>query len=115
LGDGTQEKSYVHVDDCINAIFLAKDHLLGSTERVHLYNLSSSDQITVKRIAEIVAEEMGLRGVKMSFTGGVDGGRGWLGDVKRMHLSTEKLQKLGWKAKLNSEGAIRKAAKDLLA
>lgn len=115
LGDGTQEKSYVHVEDCVNAILLAKDHLLSSTERVQLYNLSSADQVTVKRIGEIVAEEMGLRGVKMSFTGGVDGGRGWLGDVKRMHLSVEKLQKLGWKAKLNSERAVRKAAKELLA
>ncbi len=115
LGDGTQEKSYVHVEDCVNAILLTKDHLLSSAEPVHLYNLSSADQVTVKRIAEIVAEEMGLHGVKMSFTGGVDGGRGWLGDVKQMHLSIEKLQKLGWKTKLNSEEAVRKAAKELLA
>jgi UDP-glucose 4-epimerase len=115
LGDGSQVKSYVHVDDCIDAILLAKDHLLNSQEKVNLYNLSSPDQVTVKRIAQIVAEEMGLPGVKMSFTGGVDGGRGWMGDVKVMLLSIEKLQNLGWKPKLNSEGAVRKAAKELLA
>ncbi len=115
LGDGTQEKSYVHIKDCVDAIMLAKDHLLKSKNRVDLYNLSSPDQVTVKRIGEIVAEEMGLRGVKMSFTGGVDGGRGWLGDVKVMHLSVTKLQGLGWKPKLKSEEAVRKAAKELLA
>ncbi len=94
---------------------LAKDYSLKSKNRVDLFNLSSPDQVRVKRIAEIVAEEMGLRGVKMNFTGGVDGGRGWLGDVKVMHLSVTKLQGLGWKPKLNSEAAVRKAAKELLA
>jgi len=58
---------------------------------------------------------MGLHGVKMNFTGGVDGGRGWLGDVKQMHLSIGKLRRLGWTPKLNSEAAIRKAEKELLA
>ncbi len=115
LGDGTQEKSYVHIQDCIDAIMLAKDYSLKSKNRIDLYNLSSPDQVTVRRIGEIVAEEMGLRCVKMNFTGGVDGGRGWLGDVKVMHLSVTKLKGLGWKPKLNSEAAVRKAVKELLA
>lgn len=114
LGDGTQEKSYVDIDDCVDATLLAKNHFLTSQQRVDVYNLSSPDKISIKRIAEIVAEGMGLRGVKMNFTGGVDGGRGWLGDVKLMQLSIEKLRKLGWNPKLNSEGAVRKAAKELL-
>jgi UDP-glucose 4-epimerase len=115
LGDGTQKKSYVHIDDCVDATVLAKNHFLASQQRVDLYNLSSPDQVSVKRVAEVVAEEMGAKGVKMNFTGGIDGGRGWLGDVKVMHLSIEKLQKLGWTPKLNSEGAVRKAARELLA
>jgi len=114
LGDGTQIKSYVHVTDCLNAISLSAESFLRSDKRVEVYNLSSPDQVTVKRIAEIVVEELGLRGVKMKFTGGVDGGRGWFGDVKVMHLSVAKLMKLGWRPKLNSEGAIRAAAKELV-
>ena len=112
LGDGTQTKSYVHVSDFVEGTFIALDAFLKSDRRVDIYNLSSPDQVTVKRIGQIVAEECGLRNVKMKFTGGVDGGRGWLGDVKMMHLSVEKLQNLGWRPKLNSEGAVRHAARE---
>jgi len=115
LGDGTQKKSYIHVEDLLGAASFIKDRFLSSELRVDVYNVSSADQITVKHIAEIVAEQMGLHGVKMNFTGGVDGGRGWLGDVKQMHLSIGKLRRLGWTPKLNSEAAIRKAEKELLA
>lgn len=115
LGDGTQTKSYVHITDCLNAILLSTESFQRSDKRVEVYNLSSPDQVSVKRIAEIVVEEFGLRGVKMKVTGGVDGGRGWFGDVKVMHLSVAKLMKLGWKPKFNSEGAIRAAARELVA
>ena len=115
LGDGTQKKSYIYVEDLLGAASFIKDRFLSSEQRVDVYNVSSADQITVKRIAEIVAQQMGLHGVKMNFTGGVDGGRGWLGDVKQMHLSIGKLRSLGWTPKLNSEAAIRTAAKELLA
>jgi UDP-glucose 4-epimerase len=115
LGDGTQEKSYFHIEDFLDAIKLTSDRFLSSDCRVDVYNLSSPDQISVKRIAEIVVHEMGLPAVQMHFTGGVDGGRGWPGDVKQMHLSIEKLRKLSWAPKFNSEGAVRRAAKELSA
>jgi len=114
LGDGTQTKSYVHVSDFVKGTFIALDAFLRSDRRVEIYNLSSPDQVSVKRIGQIVTEELGLRDVKMKFTGGVDGGRGWFGDVKMMHLSVEKLQNLGWRANFNSEEAIRLATKELL-
>jgi UDP-glucose 4-epimerase len=114
LGDGTQTKSYVHVSDCINAIFVGMDHFLQSNGRVEVYNLSSQDQVSVKRIAQIVVEEFGLGNVKMKITGGVDGGRGWFGDVKVMHLSVEKLLSVGWQPRFSSEQAIRAATKALL-
>ncbi len=47
------------------------------------------------------------------FTGGVDGGRGWKGDVKLMRLSIEKAKKTGWKPKLNSHEAIRRTVREL--
>jgi UDP-glucose 4-epimerase len=103
LGDGTQKKSYLYVSDCIEAMLLG---IAKSSQQVEIYNIGSEDQIDVKTIANIVVEEMGLKDVKFVFTGGV-GGRGWLGDVKNMQLDINKIKKLGWKPKLNSEQAIR--------
>jgi UDP-glucose 4-epimerase len=58
---------------------------------------------------------MKLNNVKLTFTGEVDGGRGWKGDVKNMLLDMSKLKALGWKPKLNSEQAVREAARQLIA
>jgi len=114
LGDGTQSKSYLHVEDLIEAVFLAFKHFVVTRKTLEIYNIGSIDRIDVKSIAEIVAEEMGLRNLKLKFTGGVDGGRGWKGDVKSMQLSVNKLLSLGWKPTLNSEEAIRASYRELL-
>ncbi|MGD0496759.1 MAG: NAD-dependent epimerase/dehydratase family protein [Candidatus Bathyarchaeia archaeon] len=111
LGDGTQNKSYLHINDCIEAILLGQEK---STEQVEIYNVGSEDQIDVKTIAQIAAEKMGLQHVKFKFTGGVDGGRGWKGDVKNMLLDVSKIKSLGWKPKLNSKQAITKTVKELI-
>jgi UDP-glucose 4-epimerase len=111
LGDGTQTKSYLHVGDCIDAILLG---LEKSTEQVEIFNVGSEDQVDVKTIAQIVIDEMKLKNVKLIFTGGVEGGRGWKGDVKNMLLDITKLKTLGWRPKLNSKQAVREAAKSLL-
>ena len=114
LGDGTQSKSYLHVEDLIEAVFLAFKHFVVSRKTLEIYNVGSLDRIDVKSIAEIVAEEVGLRNLKLRFTGGVDGGRGWKGDVKSMLLSVNKLLSLGWKPTLNGEEAIRVSCRELL-
>ncbi|MEM2727014.1 MAG: NAD-dependent epimerase/dehydratase family protein [Archaeoglobaceae archaeon] len=106
LGNGEQNKSYVYIDDCISAMFAG----LRAKETVNIFNIGSEDQIKVRRIAEIVAEEMGLN-PKFKFTGG---DRGWKGDVPVMLLSVEKLKSLGWKPKFGSEEAVRKAVRDIL-
>jgi len=54
---------------------------------------------------------MKLKNVKLKLTGGVDDGRGWKGNVKNMLLDTTKLKSQGWKPELNSQQAVRKAAK----
>jgi len=113
LGDGNQKKSYLYIDDCIDAILHATKTFLKTNRKVEIYNIGSNDQITVKRIAEIVGEEMQLPNANFSFNGGIDGGRGWKGDVKNMHLSIEKIAKTGWKPKYTSEQAIRQATQSL--
>jgi UDP-glucose 4-epimerase len=115
LGDGKQSKSYLHVEDCVDAVFLALRRFLDDEkEAFEVYNVGSLDKVDVKRIAEIVCEEMGLQDLEFKFTGGVDGGRGWMGDVKTMLLSLDSLLNLGWRPKLNSEEAVRLSCRELL-
>ena len=64
----------------------------------------------MKTIADIVSSEMGLKSVKYKF----GGGQAWAGDIKIMLLATEKIRSFGWKPKLNSEQAVRKAVKQML-
>ena len=65
-------------------------------------------------IAKTVCDSMGFPDVKLQTTGGVDGGRGWIGDVKLMLLDISKLKNQGWKPKLSSSQAVDAASKELL-
>ncbi|WP_457751215.1 NAD-dependent epimerase/dehydratase family protein [Thermococcus sp.] len=113
LGDGTQKKSYLHVSDTISGMLTLFEYFKNTNKTVDFYNLGNDDWITVREIAEIVTEEMGLN-PELRFTGGVDGGRGWKGDVKFMRLNIEKAKKTGWRPKLSSYGAVRKSVRGLL-
>ncbi|RZN34779.1 MAG: NAD-dependent epimerase/dehydratase family protein [Methanophagales archaeon ANME-1-THS] len=107
LGDGTQSKSYIYVDDCIDAMFAG---LKADDKRVYILNIGTRDMIPVHRIAAIVCEEMHISST-FKFTGGK---RGWKGDVPIMLLDASKLNKLGWNQRYTSDEAVRKATRDLL-
>ena len=106
LGDGRQSKSYVLVEECVDAMLLGVEK---SSERVNIFNLGSEDQISVKRIAEIICEETGFK-PKFRYTGTE---RGWPGDVPRMMLDVKKIMELGWGAKHTSVEAVRRAVEYL--
>jgi len=109
LGDGTQTKSYIYIDDCIEGMLFGEERAKNDFE---IFNLGSEDKITVKEIADLVVNGLELRDVKYNFTGGYDG-RGWKGDVKFMQLSIDKIKKLGWKPKYSSKEAVKKTINDL--
>jgi len=109
LGDGTQTKSYIYIDDCIDAFIHATKH---GNENPGIYNIGTDDQTDVKTIASIVIEELGLRDVQISFKPGPEG-RGWPGDVKRMLLDVSKLRTLGWSPRCRSTDAVQKATEQL--
>jgi len=104
LGDGMQKKSYLYISDCFDAFQFGLAH---SSNSYQIFNVGSSDRVDVKTIAKVVIEEMSLGDVKITFTGGVDGGRGWKGDVKNMLLDITKLKTSGWKPKYNSLEAVK--------
>ena len=108
LGDGTQKKSYLYIEDCVDAIIYGYEH---RKEDVEIFNIGSEDWIDVKKIADVVVEEMGLENVKYRFTGGK---RGWKGDVPKMLLSIEKIKSYGWKPKYSSEESVRLTARHLI-
>lgn len=114
LGDGSQRKSYLYIKDCIEAIIIAVNSFFENRDVIQVYNIGSLDSITVKMVAKIVAEEMGINDVELLFTGGVDGGRGWFGDIKFMHLSVDKLCNIGWTPRHNSEESVRLTVRELL-
>jgi UDP-glucose 4-epimerase len=108
LGDGKQIKSYLGVQECVDAMLFAVGHAHGT---VNTYNIGSEDWIDVKAIADIVTEEMHLSPVRYRFTGGE---RGWVGDVPKMQLSLAKIKGLGWKPGYGSGESVRMAVRALL-
>jgi UDP-glucose 4-epimerase len=107
LGDGRQEKSYMHVSECVDAMCHVVEH---ADDAFDVYNLGTRTTTSVTTIADIVADEMGLDPT-YEFTGG---DRGWVGDVPRMRLSIEKLSALGWEPDQSSDDAVRQATRELL-
>ncbi len=104
LGDGRQVKPYLHVDDLVDAILIAWDRMDG---RTNFFNVGGFTRCTVTRIAEIVIEESGCD-ARIDYTGG---DRGWIGDVPSIEYDTSKIRALGWTPKLDSESAVRAAAR----
>ena len=106
LGDGRQEKSYMYVSECVDAI----QHVVETADDdLNTYNLGTRTTTSVTRIADIVGEELGVD-PEYDYTGG---DRGWTGDVPRMRLSIEKLAALGWEPSVESDAAVRRAARQL--
>ncbi len=109
LGDGKQTKSYVLVEECVDAIlFGASKRLDKISSSMDVFNIASSDWVSVAEIAKQVIAASGSKATKIRFTGGA---RGWPGDVPKVMLDGAKLAKLGWKPKLNSLETIKAAAK----
>jgi len=111
LGDGSQSKSYLYVDDCVRGMVMGAEE---ARDRVEVFNLGSDDRVSVMEIAGIVIEEMGVEGCEVRLTGGVNGGRGWAGDVKVMQLDSSRLRSLGWRPALSGLEAVRETARALV-
>jgi UDP-glucose 4-epimerase len=104
LGNGKQIKSYVDIDDCLDAMVFCRKF---SKE---ILNIGTDDWIDVDTIAGVVSNKMGIS-PEYSYTGG---NRGWKGDVPKMLLSIEKIKALGWKPKLTSKQAIERTVEGIL-
>jgi UDP-glucose 4-epimerase len=107
LGDGSQRRSFVLVDDCVDAMLFA----LGKAKKnYNLVHIGNRDQISVLQTAKAILQAMKLKKTEFQFTGGKVG---WKGDVASNFIASESLNEWGWKPPRSSREAVLEAASRL--
>ena len=101
LGDGTQKKSYLYIQDCLDAVQIA---MTKSKEKVNIFNLGVNDYCEVNSSIDWICNELNVT-PKIKYSGG---DRGWIGDNPFIFLETEKISKLGWTPECSiQEGVVK--------
>ncbi|HEX9103261.1 MAG TPA: NAD-dependent epimerase/dehydratase family protein, partial [Polyangia bacterium] len=107
LGDGRQAKPYLHVSDCVAGMLFGVAHAASSFD---CFNLAPEDVTSVSEIARAVVNELGSD-AQIVYTGGE---RGWPGDVPRSRLRPDKLAALGFRVRVSSTEAMRRAVAEIV-
>ena len=104
LGDGTQRKSYLHIQDCLNAILQVIDSgsAAAAKHQSIVYNLGTDEFCTVKDSIGWICGHLGLS-PELEFMGGK---RGWVGDNPFIFLDTRKIRETGWRNQLSIREAV---------
>ncbi len=100
LGNGLQKKSYLNIEDCINAMILTINR---NKNPIEIYNLGTDRFITVNHSIKTILKILNLS-PKIYYKGG---DRGWIGDSPKIYLDTKKIRKIGWKPKKTIEESIK--------
>lgn len=104
LGNGRQRKSYLYVQDCIDALLHATRNHLARDAKHHtqIFNLGTPEFVEVNQSIGFICAALGLK-PRLEYTGG---DRGWIGDNPFIFLDTKKIPATGWKRKLTIEQGI---------
>jgi len=110
MGDGTQSKSYIHIDDVISAVLTVHSAAMTPFD---VFNVATGDYITVGEIADLAVETLGLSAgsVEYRFSGG---SRGWKGDVPIVRLDTRRIRSMDWHCVRTSREALAAAMRLLI-
>ena len=105
LGDGTQRKSYLYVQDCIDAML----HVLSlpTQNKVNIYNLGTNEYVQVNDSIKFIVGHLGISPI-IKYSGG---SQGWIGDNPFIFLNTQKVQNTGWQSKLTIQQGIMSTVK----
>lgn len=101
LGNGQQRKSYLYIQDCLDAILWAMEH---AKDKVNIFNLGTDEYCQVNDSIGWICEYLKMS-PERSYTGGE---RGWIGDNPFIFLDCSKIRNLGWKPKLSIQEGITK-------
>jgi UDP-glucose 4-epimerase len=101
LGDGTQSKSFLYIQDCLDAIQIA---VARATRPVNIFNLGTEEVISINDSVGIMLNQLGIS-PKLTHT---EGDRGWVGDNPFILLDTSRIQGLDWNPKVSIKEAIKK-------
>ena len=111
-GDGTQEKNYFLVEECVEGMaYLFRNVRMSDDRPCDLFNLGTDSVTKVVNIAQIVKEEMGLPDTTIRIEGTK---RAWPGDQPKVHITVDKMRLFGWTARLTSDQAVRIAVRRML-
>lgn len=101
LGNGKQRKSYLYIQDCIDAMLFAIEH---AAEKVNIFNLGTNEYCEVNDSIGWICQHLEVT-PQLRYSGGE---RGWIGDNPFIFLDTQKIRALGWQPKLSiREGIIK--------
>jgi UDP-glucose 4-epimerase len=110
LGDGRQVRSYVYIDDAVEATMIAWRKTDTDYE---VYNVGNEDWITVDEVTDVIIKILRLKDVKKIYRP-ILHGVGWPGDVKKITLKIDKIKKLRFKPTMSSRNAVNRSAKEIL-
>jgi UDP-glucose 4-epimerase len=104
LGDGRQQKSYLYIGDCLDAILHVAERATAqlAKHRVETYNLGTDEYVQVNDSIRFICAALGLQ-PKLEYSGGK---KGWVGDNPFIFLDTKKIRATGWKTTLTIEQSI---------
>jgi UDP-glucose 4-epimerase len=108
LGNGTQQKQYLHVEDLLDAMYFVINSK-KTKSNLHVYNIAGNDKgVSVKYIVNkfIAINKINpvIKYQKQNY--------GWPGDIPKFNYSIKKLKNLGWQPKINSSESVNKAIKE---
>jgi UDP-glucose 4-epimerase len=99
LGNGHQRKSYLYIQDCVDAMLTA---VVRTITKFEVYNLGTDEYCEVNNSIGWICEHLGLS-PQLTYSGG---DRGWIGDNPFIFLDCAKIRSLGWKPRLSIREAV---------
>lgn len=109
LGDGNQDKSYLHVNDLARGLWMVMKKHQGQSG-FEVYNIGRDDSLIVRDSIDYITARLGLN-PEREYTGGV---RGWVGDSPKILLDAKKIKELGWRAEYTLRQAVEDTVDDLV-